>query len=168
MMLQPDVAQDMIVVSEIGEAWSPKIEPPNMAPAVSGIFTPMSIAIGRAMTAMIAMVPIDVPVAKDKIMAMMNVRSGRRDGVRNCIKIEDRYAPVPSCFTSGPSVKARHRMVAIPNMVHMPFSTSLVSSSSVNTFSARHMTEIESTDKTDPQSRACIPAPLVRLPEPVT
>ena len=90
MMLQPDVAQDMMVVSEIGEAWSPKIDPPNMAPAVRGMLTPILIAIGRAITAMIAIVPMDVPVAKDKIMAMMNVRSGRRDGVRNCIKIDDK------------------------------------------------------------------------------
>ena len=88
MMLQPDVAQDMMVVSEIGEAWSPKMDPPNMAPAVRGMLTP--IAIGRAITAMIAIVPMDVPVAKDKIMAMRNVRSGRRDGVRNCIKIDDK------------------------------------------------------------------------------
>ena len=30
MMSQPLVAQDMIVVSEMGEQWSPKIEPPKI------------------------------------------------------------------------------------------------------------------------------------------
>lgn len=90
MMAQPEVAQDMMVVSEIGDAWSPKMEPPNIAPAVRGMLTSMEMAMGRAMTAIIAMVPIEVPVAKDRIMVMMKVTAGRAAGVRKLENREDR------------------------------------------------------------------------------
>lgn len=63
----------MMVVSEIGDAWSPKMEPPNMAPAVKGMLTSMEMAMGSAMTAMMAMVPIEVPVMKERITIIMKI-----------------------------------------------------------------------------------------------
>lgn len=53
----------MMVVSEIGDAWSPKMDPPNMAPAVSGMLTSMEMA----------MVPIEVPVMKERITIIMKI-----------------------------------------------------------------------------------------------
>ena len=81
MMSQPEVAQDIIVVSDIGEQWSPKMEPPKIAPATSSILTPMFIAIGRQMTDIIAIVPIEVPVAKDRSMHSRKLSIGSSAGV---------------------------------------------------------------------------------------
>ena len=80
----------MMVVSEMGEPWSPKMEPPNMAPATRGTLTPMLMAMGRAMVAMMAMVPMEVPVAKDSSMEIIKVSSGSRAGVSSCMKMEER------------------------------------------------------------------------------
>ena len=49
MISQPVVEQVIMVVSEIGDAWSPKILPPNIAPATNGMLLPMEYAIGSAM-----------------------------------------------------------------------------------------------------------------------
>ena len=81
MMSQPEVAQDIIVVSDIGEQWSPKMEPPKIAPATSSILSPMFIAIGRQMTDIIAIVPIEVPVAKDRSMHSRKLSIGSSAGV---------------------------------------------------------------------------------------
>lgn len=62
-----------MVVSEIGDAWSPKMEPLNMAPAFKGMLTSMEMAMGSAMTAMMAMVPIEVPVMKERITIIMKI-----------------------------------------------------------------------------------------------
>ena len=45
---------------------------------------------GRAMTAMMAMVPMEVPVEKDSSMEMMKVSRGSRAGVSTPRKIEER------------------------------------------------------------------------------
>ena len=84
------VAQDIIVVSDIGETWSPKMEPPKSAPATSGTSMPMFIAIGSAMTDIIAIVPIEVPVANDSIIDMMKVSSGRSSGTSALMNIDER------------------------------------------------------------------------------
>ena len=69
-----------MVVSEMGEQWSPKMEPPNMAPATRGMLTPMVAAMGIEMEAIIAMVPMEVPVAKEISMAIRKVRAGSSAG----------------------------------------------------------------------------------------
>ena len=81
-MSQPVVAQVMMVVSEMGDAWSPKMEPPNIAPATRGMLMPISNAMGSARTAMMAMVPMEVPVAKEISSAIRKVRAGSRAGFR--------------------------------------------------------------------------------------
>ena len=87
MISQPVVEQVIMVVSEIGDAWSPKILPPNIAPATNGMLLPMEYAIGSAITAIIAIVPIEVPVAKEIRTAIRKVKAGRRAGLKNCWKI---------------------------------------------------------------------------------
>ena len=87
---QPVVEQDMIVVSDTGEAWSPKMLPPNTAAAVSGTLTPRVMAMGRAMTEVMAMVPMEVPVASEIIQAMTNTRAGSSAGVSMDSKMDDR------------------------------------------------------------------------------
>ena len=44
-----------------------------MAPAVKGMLTSMEMAMGSAMTAMMAMVPIEVPVMKERITIIMKI-----------------------------------------------------------------------------------------------
>ena len=80
----------MMVVSETGDAWSPKMEPPNMAPAVRGMLTSMEMAMGSARTAIIAMVPMEVPVAKERIIVIMKVTAGSTAGVRKLENREER------------------------------------------------------------------------------
>ena len=89
-MLQPVVAQDIMVVSDMGDAWSPKMHPPNTAAPTRGMDTPILIAIGKAITDIMLIVPIEVPVAKDRSMQIMKEIAGRRAGVRSWVKIEDR------------------------------------------------------------------------------
>ena len=80
----------MIVVSDIGEEGSPKIDPPNTAPATSGILIPMLMAMGRQMTDMMAIVPMEVPVAKERIIQRRKLSAGRSAGLRTPIKTEVR------------------------------------------------------------------------------
>ncbi len=64
--------------------------PPNTAAAVSGTLTPSVMAMGRAMTEVMAMVPMEVPVASEIIQAMTNTRAGRSAGVSVDSKMDDR------------------------------------------------------------------------------
>ena len=93
MISQPVVEQVIMVVSEIGDAWSPKILPPNIAPATNGMLLPMEYAIGSAITAIIAIVPIEVPVAKEIRTAIRKVKAGRKKpGLRTAEKYwKDKY-----------------------------------------------------------------------------
>ena len=54
----------MMVVSEIGEQWSPKIPPPKVAAIIKFRFASCTLAIGIEMASMIANVPQEVPVEK--------------------------------------------------------------------------------------------------------
>ena len=67
----------------MGEQWSPKMLPPNMAPATNGMLVPISRAMGSAMTAIMAIVPMEVPVAKEMSTAMRKVSAGSIAGLRN-------------------------------------------------------------------------------------
>ena len=92
MISQPVVEQVIMVVSEIGDAWSPKILPPNIAPATNGMLLPMEYAIGSAITAIIAIVPIEVPVAKEIRTAIRKSRQEEEPGLRTAGKYwKDKY-----------------------------------------------------------------------------
>ena len=92
MISQPVVEQVIMVVSEIGDAWSPKILPPNIAPATNGMLLPMEYAIGSAITAIIAIVPIEVPVAKEIRLRSGRSRQEEEPGLRTAGKYwKDKY-----------------------------------------------------------------------------
>ena len=55
---------ESMVVSEIGEQWSPKTPPPRAAAIVMYTSAPIPLAMGTAMEIMIAKVPQDVPGEK--------------------------------------------------------------------------------------------------------
>ena len=50
----------------------------------------MLMAMGMAMVPMMAIVPMEVPVAKDSSREMRKVKSGSRAGVSSCMKMEER------------------------------------------------------------------------------
>jgi hypothetical protein len=64
MWSQPVAIEEMIVVSEIGETWSPKIPPETTAPIINAIFMSNVPAKPKAMGIIIEKVPQDVPVEK--------------------------------------------------------------------------------------------------------
>ena len=76
-----------IVVSEIGETWSPYNPPPMIAAVTNGSDTPKEIAIGSPIGIKIAMVPHDVPVARDMIAPIMNKRKGNNAGFSSPLEI---------------------------------------------------------------------------------
>ena len=94
--------------------------PPQTAEATSGILMSRFIAIGKAITDMIAMVPIEVPVANESRHDIMNTSTGRSAGIRNCSKMLERYVPVPRALTIGDSVKANIRIAAMESMLEQP------------------------------------------------
>ena len=114
------------------------------------------------------MVPMDVPVAKDRIQAMMNTSTGSSPGVRNCSNRDDRYSPVPRVFTIGDKVKANMSIAAIESIDEAPLNTLSMNCPKVYIFcTIVSMPQIIRATKT-PHSRACMPFPLRRLPSPVT
>ena len=73
-----------------------------------------------------------------------------------------------NAFTWVPMVRPKSSTQAMGSMVAMPFMSSLVSCSRVNSRSTKHMTAITNTEIMQPQRRACIPSPWVGLPLPET
>ena len=77
--LQPDPMEDIIVVSEIGEQWSPKIAPVNTA-LIDAIKNPNSGLIfqarGIASGIKIVIVPYAVPVANEIIAPKIKIKAG--------------------------------------------------------------------------------------------
>src|SRR5699024_4492755 len=73
------------VVSEIGDTWSPNIDPAKIAPMAIGISSspPNVNASGIAIGVKIDIVPHEVPVANEMNMAMMKIRNGNSAAVIN-------------------------------------------------------------------------------------
>lgn len=59
-----EAIEEMIVVSDIGEQWSPKTPPPKTAAMINPGWRPIMLIIGTAMGIMMAKVPHEVPVEK--------------------------------------------------------------------------------------------------------
>ena len=77
MWLQPAPTEHKIVVSEIGEAWSPKIAPAKRAPIIGTKSSGASvIARGTVIGIMIAKVPQEVPVEKLVRQETKKIRAG--------------------------------------------------------------------------------------------
>lgn len=95
MGLHPMVEHVRNVVSEIGEDWSPNVAPPHMADAVKGILSPKPMAVGMAIGATIAMVPMELPVAKEITPPIKNTIIGNNPGVMELVNRELTYSAVP-------------------------------------------------------------------------
>ena len=87
---------------------------------------PIEYAIGKAITAIMAMVPMEVPVAKEIITAIRKVSAGSNAGLKNCWKMLDRYVPVSSAFTTLPMVKPNNRTNVIGSMPLIPLKISSI------------------------------------------
>ena len=69
-----------MVVSEIGEIWSPKIPPETTAPIMSGMGILKEALRANAMGIIIENVPQLVPVEKEVIPATKKTKKGNRKG----------------------------------------------------------------------------------------
>ena len=69
-----------MVVSESGEQWSPITEPVNTADMPKGKGTPKAKAKGTAIGIAIAIVPQEVPVAKEIRLQIINITIGSKTG----------------------------------------------------------------------------------------
>lgn len=69
-----------MVVSDIGDTWSPKIPPEITAPIISGVYISKLAPRARAIGIIIEKVPQLVPVEKDVIADTKKTKNGRRYG----------------------------------------------------------------------------------------
>jgi len=80
MWSHPAAIEEMMVVSEIGEAWSPKI-PPDMTAAITrGMSSPIVAPNAKPMGIIMENVPQLVPVENAVILATKNMRTGMSAG----------------------------------------------------------------------------------------
>ena len=70
--------EERMVVSEMGEQWSPKIPPEMTAPIVSRMLASIATAIGMAIGIMMENVPQLVPVAKAITAPSTKMMAGQR------------------------------------------------------------------------------------------
>ena len=79
MWLHPEPAEERIVVSEIGEQWSPKTEPASVAERATIIMSGMTEwVIGTMIGIRMPNVPQAVPVEKDRNAAITKMAAGRQ------------------------------------------------------------------------------------------
>jgi len=71
-----------MVVSEIGEQWSPNTPPPRTAAMIKPGWRPMILIMGTAMGIMMAKVPQEVPVEKAMRQETRKMTAGMTPGLR--------------------------------------------------------------------------------------
>ena len=86
---------EMIVVSDIGEQWSPNTPPPMVAATTRNRFAPCNSTMGIAMEIMMAKVPHDVPVEKAIKEERIKITAGNKAGESHSSVIPATYSPVP-------------------------------------------------------------------------
>ena len=123
--------EDNIVVSEIGEQWSPKTDPDkteanvakNMGDstvALGDIFK-RCIAIGTTTGTKIDMVAQEDPVEKLMAPAVTNVMNGSRAGDNTLEEILTRYSAVLRSLHTEPIVQAKTKIMQAMIMDRTPF-----------------------------------------------
>ena len=80
MWSQSAAMEEMMVVSEIGEAWSPKIPPLMTAAITSGISSPIVAPSAKPMGIIMENVPQLVPVENAVMLATKKMRRGMSAG----------------------------------------------------------------------------------------
>ena len=99
-----------MVVSLIGEAWSPKIPPEMTAAMTSGMCKSILAPKAKPIGIMILNVPQLVPVEKAVILATMKISSGTRAGLMFPLSRCARYLAVPSSPMTLPIKIAKSKM----------------------------------------------------------
>ena len=92
----------MIVVSEIGEQWSPKTPPPRTAARYKGSAPPTLLTNGTAIGIIIANVPHEVPVEKEIAAETKKSSAGMNIGFSQRPTTPATYTPVPPAPTRRP------------------------------------------------------------------
>src|SRR5690625_1605507 len=123
MTFAPAPVEDRIVVSEIGEAWSPRTAPASTAPKAgsnnSGWSTDVMIA--PAIGSSSPNEPQEVPVAKAIREATRNITGTSQAGDMFAPSTNSpRYSPVPSAPMRSPSIQARSRIAIAGSIDLMP------------------------------------------------
>lgn len=76
-----EAMEEIMVVSEMGEQWSPNTPPPKTAAIIRPGWRPMMRIMGTAMGIMMAKVPQEVPVEKAIKQEMRNTTAGMMPGL---------------------------------------------------------------------------------------
>ena len=111
----------MIVVSEIGEQWSPKTPPLKIDPTIRDKLTSSRDANGMPIGSMMAKVPQEVPVENEIADATINSNAGTTTGFAHFDAHCARNGPVPSSVHSLPIANARTMSSAIVTIDAAPF-----------------------------------------------
>jgi hypothetical protein len=120
MWSQPDAIEEIIVVSDMGEAWSPNTPPEITAPmrrAMSRFNVPPK---AKAIGIIIENVPQLVPVAKAVILATMKMRKGTN--IRGILpwRMWARYWAVPRSEMTLPIKRAKTNIIVTGNISAIP------------------------------------------------
>jgi len=120
MWSHPLAIEEIMVVSEMGETWSPKIPPDITAPIIKGIGRLNDALNAKAMGIIIENVPQLVPVEKEVMDAMIKTKKGKRKGGMFPCIISDRYVAVPNSLITFPIRKARSKIRTMGIMSEIP------------------------------------------------
>ena len=111
-----------MVVSDIGDAWSPKI-PPEIAAAINGAGgKPSVIAKGIASGNIMAKVPQLEPMEKPVIADSTKISGNSIHSDTEPSRTDARNSPVPKSRVSPPSAIDNHKMTANGKIFQAPFS----------------------------------------------
>src|SRR5690606_9041716 len=111
----PEAREDRIVVSEMGEHWSPRTAPPSTAPKQTATYDGSGTtaqASGMASGNTTAYVPQDVPIENATTMQISMKIAGSSTGWMMWLVVSTMYCAVPSEPDTRPRVTARPRMMA--------------------------------------------------------
>ena len=104
---QADAIEETMVVSEIGEQWSPKTLPLKTAAIESARGELAYKAVGTAIGIIIANVPQLVPVENEIKAEVINKMGAISDGFKKSLDREATYSPVPRVLQVSPIEKAK-------------------------------------------------------------
>ena len=118
---------EIMVVSDMGEQWSPKIPPPRVAATISVSSTPCILAMGIEMASMMAKVPQDVPVEKAIKELITKTTAGKNCGESHSLDQLATYSPVPSWLQASPIAKASNisRAKGISSLIPFKMSSTI-------------------------------------------
>ena len=152
--MQAAPVEDRMVVSEMGEQWSPNTAPASTAPIMSKTYSTLnSSAKSTAIGIIIAKVPQDVPVENAISAARAKIRAGYMKGGRVVPNVWAKYCPVCSSLTTPPIVQAKIRMVMAGSMLLKPLTAASGSWETATTPLGRKIASVKTTAAIPPSKR---------------